>query len=151
MAKTELVERIDPALVRRLSALSPGAQRWLKTAVQTIRTMPAGGRDAEDDETPPQHLRREPQPLRPEPEPEKAPPPSLEDVITGKARLEEAEQYPELAEELEGLGEIIDMLRGLGESRRKRGRDILREEILHGGSDTAEDDVEPNEDDDFGF
>jgi hypothetical protein len=70
-------------------------------------------------------------------------------VITGKAKLEEAEQYPELAEELEGLGEIIDMLRGLGESRRKRGEQILREEILGG---KPADEEEPAEDeDDFGF
>jgi hypothetical protein len=147
MANGELVERVDPALVRRISELSPGAQRWLKTAVQTIRTMPTS---SEIEDQPPAHLRRrEPQRLRPAPEPEKPPPPSLEDVITGKAKLEEAEQYPELAEELEGLGEIIDMLRGLGESRRKRGEQILREEILGG---KPADEEEPAEDeDDFGF
>jgi hypothetical protein len=133
MARRELIERIDPSLVRRLSALSPATQRWLKTAVQTIRTMPAGREGYADDETPPQHLRKGTATKQPPTAPEKLRPPSLEDVITGKRKLEEAEQYPELAGELEGLGEIIDMLRGLGESRRKRGEEILREEILGGG------------------
>lgn len=139
--------------MRRVSELSPGAQRWLKTAVQTMRTMPVG-RDAEhDDETPPQHLRRATSARRRRPQPEvieTPPPPTLEDVITGKRKLEEAEQYPELAEELEGLGEIIDMLRGLGESRRKRGEQILREEILGEGPEPGLEDPE-EDDEDFSF
>ena len=148
MAKKELIERIDPSLVRRVSALTPGAQRWLKTAVQTIRTMPAGRDEYVDDETPPQHLRRA-QAKGKQPEPEKLAPPTLDDVITGKRKLDEAEQYPEIAGELEGLGDIIDMLRGLGESRRKRGEQILREEILRG--DPAAD-IEPDEDEEnFSF
>jgi hypothetical protein len=161
MAKRELVERIDESLIRRLSDLSPGAQRWLKTAVQTMRTMPVGSEQiAYDDETPPQHLRRNVaatklpkrmQPVEPIEKLETPAPPTLEDVITGKRKLEEAEQYPELSEELEGLGEIIDMLRGLGESRRKRGEQILREEILGGGSGIAEDDDVPDDEDDFRF
>jgi hypothetical protein len=31
---------------------------------------------------------------------------------------------------MEGMGDVIDMLRGLGEARRKRGEQILRDEIL---------------------
>ena len=150
MAERELAENIDPSLMRRVSELSPGAQRWLKTAVQTMRTMPAGREAPADYETPPEHLLRKPTSKRravqkQKQEPEKLPPPTLEDVITGKRKLEEAEQYPELAEELQGLGEVIDMLRGLGESRRNRGEQILREEILSGSSDDEEDE------DDFGF
>jgi hypothetical protein len=148
MAKNELVERVDPSLVRRVAALSPGAQRWLKTAVQTMRTMPAGRDSYVDDETPPQHLRRRAaKRAQLPPPPEKPAPPSLEDVITGKAKLDEAEQYPELAGELEGLGEIIDMLRGLGEARRKRGEQILREEILGGGPEPGEEDLDEDEED----
>jgi hypothetical protein len=153
MAKKDLLERIDESLMRRVSELSPGAQRWLKTAVQTIRTMPAGREAEQDDETPPQHLRRTTPARRRRQQPEAIdtpPPPTLEDVITGKRKLDEAEQYPELAEELEGLGEIIDMLRGLGESRRKRGEQILREEILGAGPEPGLDDPEEDEDD-FSF
>ena len=149
MAKKELIERIDPSLVRRVSELSPGAQRWLKTAVQTIRTMPAGRDEYVDDETPPQHLRRAPA-KRKQPKPEKLAPPTLDDVITGKRKLDEAEQYPEIAGELEGLGDIIDMLRGLGESRRKRGEQILREEILGGGPEPGIEDPDEDEED-FSF
>jgi hypothetical protein len=138
MLKKELVERIDPSLIFRLSALSPATQRWLKTAVQSIRTMPAGG-DRVDDVTPPEHLRRLPEGGKRKASEEPGPP-TLEDVITGKRKLEEAEQYPELAEELEGIGEVIDMLRGLGESRRKRGEQILRDEILRGEREEDEDD-----------
>ena len=96
---------------------------------------------------PPPNLRRRPTRL-PAPKPE-ASPAGLEDVITGKARLEDVDQYPELAGELEGLGEIIDMLRGLGESRRKRGEQILREEIL--GQPPKDDEPAEDDEDDFGF
>jgi hypothetical protein len=120
MTREEGAERIDPALAARVAGLSPGGQRWLKTAIQAIRTL------TEDEPG------REPapRPAQRRAAPEQVPPPGLEDVITGKAKLEDLESYPELAEELEGLGEIIDMLRGLGEARRKRGEEILREEIL---------------------
>jgi hypothetical protein len=147
MVREELVERIDPALMTRLATLSPGAQRWLKTAVQAIRTMPSKREDDSDVDVPPPSLRRRPTRL-PAPKPA-ASPPGLEDVITGKARLEDLDQYPELAGELEGMGEIIDMLRGLGEARRKRGEQILREEIL--GQPPSDDEPAEDDEDDFGF
>jgi hypothetical protein len=69
---------------------------------------------------------------------------SLEDVIEGRAKLDDQlDAYPELAEELEGLGEIIDLLRGVGESRRRRGEQILREEIL--GDKPEDESSEPEE------
>jgi hypothetical protein len=153
MARRELVEGIDPALMGRLATLSPGAQRWLKTAVQAIRTMPARGESDEVEAPrrshPPQ--RRRPPALsapRAHEEEEEPLPPNLEDVLTGKAKLEDIDQYPELSEELEGMGKIIDMLRGLGESRRKRGEQILREEIL---GQPAEDEEPAEDEDEFRF
>ena len=128
------MERVDPALMSRVAALSPGGQRWLKTAIHAIRTMPAA---TEDEERAPRAVKRR--------EPEQSPP-GLEDVITGKADLKDLDAYPDLAGELEGLGEIIDMLRGLGEARRKRGEQILREEILGQPRDEA-----PDDDEDFSF
>lgn len=144
MARGKIPENVDPALISRIAQLSPGSQRWLKTAIVTMRTMPARAEDAESPaeprvEVPPQ-LRKRP----------KAPakrPPDMEDIITGKVDIKELDKYPELAEQMEGMGEVIDMLRGLGESRRKRGEQILRDEIL--GTD---EDRQPTEDDeDFNF
>jgi hypothetical protein len=91
--------------------------------------MPASG-DREITEVPPEHLQRRAPKRRLAPPAVEPSTPGLEDVITGKARLEDLDQYPELESELEGLGEIIDMLRSAGEARRKRGDEILREEIL---------------------
>jgi hypothetical protein len=123
------MNEIDESLIVRLAALSPGTQRWLKTALQSIRTMP-GPQDRERDrELPPAAVE----------EPERAHPSPLEDVITGRAKLDEQlEAYPELSEELEGIGDVIDMLRDLGASRRRRGEEILREEILGDGPDEDE-------------
>jgi hypothetical protein len=133
------VNEIDESLIQRLASLSPGTQRWLKTALQSIGTMP-GPHEPDDGwsmplDLPapiPASLAADP-PMPPdmdgEPLREHASP--LEDVITGRANLDEQlESYPELADELEGIGDVIDMLRDLGESRRRRGEDILREEIL---------------------
>jgi hypothetical protein len=143
MADKEQVERIDASLMRRISELSPGAQRWLKTAVQTMRTMPPKSEQRPVEESPPPHLRRLPEGKKRRPKAPEAAPPTLDDVITGKRQLEEAEQYPEIAEELEGLGDLIDKLRSLGQSRRELGEQILRDEILRGS--------DAEEDDDFGF
>jgi hypothetical protein len=141
MARRRTLENVDPALLSRIAKLSPGGQRWLKTAIITMRTMPAGREDSElAVEVPPQ-LRKRPR------APEKKRPPDMEDIITGKVDVKALEEYPELAEQVEGMGEVIDMLRGLGESRRKRGEQILRDEILGQGEQR-----EPNEDDeDFAF
>lgn len=112
--------------------MSGGSQRWLKTALQTIAAndemLDISGEVTEEPprrETPPAEPRRKAA--------------DLEDVLSGKARLEDQlAEYPELAEEMEGLGDIIDLLREAGERRRKRGRDILREELL--GDDLEEED-----------
>ena len=56
---------------------------------------------------------------------------TLEDVVTGKADLREhLAAYPELSEELDGMADVIDLLREAGARRRRRGEQILREEIL---------------------
>jgi hypothetical protein len=127
-------ENIDPQVLRRVAATSRATQRWLKTALQTIRTMPPA-REPEPEPRPKPLRPRRPAPTR-EPEPEMLPP-DLDDLLTGRRSLkEQLEARPELAEELEGLAEIIEMLRGLGEERRRRGREILRDEIL--GTDEDE-------------
>lgn len=105
----------------RVAGLSRGSQRWLKTTLQAL---------ASDDRIPePEDV--EPRPkarAKTEPRPKPA---TLEDVITGKADLREhLEAYPELSEELEGMADVIDLLREAGARRRRRGEQILREEIL---------------------
>ncbi len=115
---------IDESLAVRVASLSRGSQRWLKTAIQAIRTSEtAPVRVTEDEE---EASLQKPQLLKPKPA-------TLEDVITGKADLrEQLESYPELSSELEGLGDVIDLLREAGERRRGRGEEILRE-LLEGG------------------
>jgi hypothetical protein len=138
MVKELSVNEIDEALIQRLAGLSRGTQRWLKTALQSITTMPG--------------------PQEPEPDLDWALPKAaeadqrrehqspLEDVISGKAKLDDQlEAFPELADELEGIGDVIDMLRDLGESRRRRGSDILREEILGDPPSDEDDDDERDE------
>ena len=162
MSPDRVIDQIDERLLSRLARLSPESQRWLKTALQVVRTMPSpSGNDLEDFEpepaAQPTPLPRwiqapvaeppddfaEPLPELHEDEPSD-PRSGLEDFITGRTRLDEQlEAYPELAGELEGLGDIIDMLRSMGKKRRKRGEKILREEIL-GQPSASEDD----EDDD---
>src|SRR5262245_61563531 len=111
---------IDESLVRRVSSLSHGEQRWLKLAIQAMKTTESV--PAEESEP----LSQEPQ------EPRQLKAANLEDVITGKANLrDQLEAYPELAGELEGLADVIDLLREAGERRRKKGEDILRE-LLEG-------------------
>ncbi len=131
----DTTQKIDPQVLRRVAGSSRATQRWLKTALQTIRTMPLAGGGA---------LKARPAPLRPVPEPEAEPQaPDLDDLLTGRRSLkEQMEARPELAEELEGLGEVIDMLRGLGRERRKKGEDIIRDDFLS----PADDEEEPDED-----
>ena len=110
---------VDESLFRRVSSLSRGEQRWLKLAIQAIRTTETGPAV-------------EPEPVDIPPEPRRLKAANLEDVITGKANLrDQLEAYPELAGELEGLADVIDMLRDAGERRRRKGEDILRE-LLEG-------------------
>lgn len=144
MAQRLTLENVDPALLSRIAELSPGGQRWLKTAIVTMRTMPAR---AEDEELPAEPRVEVPPQLRKRPKTSQERPPDMEDIITGKVDIKELDKYPELAEQLDGMGEVIDMLRGLGESRRRRGEQILRDEILGG-----QEDRQPTEDDeDFNF
>jgi hypothetical protein len=114
------ISRIDPDVLARVARSSRATQRWLKTAIYTIREMPPA---REEYEPPPSR------PLPPAPAPETRRVPDLDDLLTGRADLQEQlEAHPELADELEGLSDIIDMLRGLGEQRRKMGEDLLRGE-----------------------
>lgn len=119
---------LDPALAARLREMSVGGQRWLKTALLTITSNdqllvaePAVAKPRRQRQEPPLEFRKEPPPA----------PATLEDVVSGKANLRDhLEAFPELAEELDGLAEIIDLLRESGERKRKKGEEILREEIL---------------------
>lgn len=126
MAGGDRFSRIDEPVARRLAAMSPGSQRWLKTVLHTIATAELVEVEAEEE--------RSRAPARPAVvDQEEAPPraASLEDVITGEADLRDhLSSYPELAQELDGLADIIDMLREAGEQRRKRGEQVFRKEIL---------------------
>jgi hypothetical protein len=132
---------IDRQVLRRVAGSSRATQRWLKTALQTIRTMPPAGEAA------PQARRAQPEPEpepAPEPEPEPEPRlPDLDDLLTGRRSLkEQLEARPELADELEELADVIGMLRELGQERRKKGESILGEDFLS----PVDDDEEPDED-----
>ena len=149
MARERGIKDIDETLMVRLAELSPGVQRWLKTALQSIRTMPAPHEPDVDSEAQPERELPRPRPRRltsgpPQEIAEERRPANLEDVITGKADLrDQLDEYPELSGELEGLADIIDMLREVGKQRRKRGEQILREEILQ-----SDDEPAPEEDED---
>ena len=132
------IQKIDAQVLRRVAASSRATQRWLKTALQTIRTMPPAREGA---------LRARPEPPRlqadPDPAPEPQGAPDLDDLLTGRRSLkEQLEARPELAEELEGLADVIEMLRGLGRERRRKGEDVLRDDFLG----QADDEEEPNAD-----
>jgi len=125
MARDRRQTDLDEELLARLATLSAGGQRWLKTALQVIRTEEPPGEE-QDRERPSGYL----SPPKPRPD-RKQPAPDLDDVLTGKGDLrEQLDSYPELAEELEGLADVIELLREAGERRRKRGEQILREEML---------------------
>jgi len=142
MERERGIAGVDESLAIRVSKFSPGAQRWLKTALQTIVTSEL----LEEGEPEPRNERVVPAREPAAEAPEREPAASLEDVITGKADLRDhLESYPELQDELEGLADVIDLLREAGETRRKRGEQILREEIL--GDETAEEGEAEGEDD----
>ncbi len=145
MARVRRIEGIDESLIARVAALSPGTQRWLKTALHAITTTDVEGPQVESPRTAGGPA--------PQLEPPAKRPASLEDVITGKADLrQQLESYPELSEELDGLADIIDMLREAGDRRRKRGEQILREEILGQPPEKRKKKRGGSEDDeDFGF
>ncbi len=126
---------IDRQVLRRIAGSSRATQRWLKTALQTIRTMPPAGEAA---------LRVRPAPPEPAPDPEpERRAPDLDDLLTGRRSLkEQLEARPELADELEELADVIGMLRELGQERRKKGESILGDDFLS----PVDDDEEPDED-----
>ena len=125
MAEDGRKSGVDELLLARVASLSVGSQRWLKTAIQAIRSS-EGAQESRAEQA------RAPRPRRLEPPRVAKPPADLEDVITGKADLREhLEAYPELSKEFEGLADVIDLLRETGERRRRRGEEILRE-LLEG-------------------
>jgi len=122
---------IDDTLLQQVAALPPSGQRWLKTALQTIVTIDPSDEQAEREE------REAPAPPaeRPAPLAEKPAPPrpklTLDDVLSGKVDLrEQAEAFPDLADELQDIANIANLLRDAGRERRRLGEQILREEIL---------------------
>jgi hypothetical protein len=141
MERERSIANVDESLAVRVATFTRGGQRWLKTALQAIATSDLL-EDAEApavDETEP--AAREQAEIAEAPPAERAA--SLEDVITGKADLRDhLESYPELQDELEGLADVIDLLREAGETRRKRGEQILRDEIL---GEQGQEKVEPED------
>ena len=135
MERDRGLNKIDESLAVHVSTFPPGAQRWLRTVLQAISTTDAAGPEEEEEEA--QAVAQavaqayETEVATEAEQAIEAEPATLEEVITGQANLRDhLAAYPELAEELEGLADIIDMLREAGESRRRRGEQILREEIL---------------------
>ena len=123
MARVRRIENIDESLMARVAALSPGTQRWLKTAIHAITTT--------DVESPPAESRR--------PRAGPAPQTGATDKAAGQPGGRDHRKggpapatgiLPGLERGLDGLADIIDMLREAGDRRRKRGEQILREEIL---------------------
>ena len=123
---------LDKDLAERLGNIPLSGQRWLKMALVTIRDF---------DDAPAREVAPPPQPRRIAKPKKSRKPVDLEEVISGRAKLEDQlEQYPELQDELEGLGDVIDLLREAGQARRRKGEDVLRELGL------ASDDAETEED-----
>lgn len=124
MADDRRTSGVDQSLVARVASLSTGSQRWLKTAIQAIRS-------SEGVPEQPAARPREKRPADGTPRVVKRTA-DLEDVITGRADLREhLEAHPELSKEFEGIADVIDLLRETGQRRRRRGEDILRE-LLEG-------------------
>jgi hypothetical protein len=133
MADDEQMPGVDELLVARVASLPVGGQRWLKTAIQAIRSTEV---------SPPQTQEPIRVPRRASKRTAK-PAADLEDVITGRADLREhLEEHPELAKEFEGLADVIDLLRETGDRRRRRGEEILRE-LLEGEAPREEDEETP--------
>src|SRR2546423_1078896 len=105
-------DSFDDSLLVRVSEMSPGSQRWLKTALQAIVTT-----EPDEDQEPAPLQQQLDVPQTETPDSVQAPA-SLEDVINGQADLRDhLKSYPELAEELEGLADVIDLLREAGQWR----------------------------------
>jgi len=120
---------VDADLASRVGGLSRASQRWLKMALVALG-------DLDDEREEDESARGA---VSVQEEPGLRPAANLEDVITGKSTLEEQlEAYPELSDEMEGLADVIDLLREAGEARRRRGDQILREEILGEGEEKPE-------------
>jgi hypothetical protein len=124
---------LDSDLAERLGDIPLSGQRWLKMALVMIPDLA----DTPAKEVPPPP----PKPRRIEKPKKGRKPVDLEEVISGRAKLEDQlEEYPELQEELEGLGDVIDLLREAGKARRRKGEDVLRELGLgsDGGAEAEE-------------
>ncbi|HUF53575.1 MAG TPA: hypothetical protein VMR52_07360 [Dehalococcoidia bacterium] len=139
----QITRRIDKDVLARVAASSKATQRWLKTALHTIRTMPPA-REEQDVYVPPPSWppmgRRAPAPTY-EPPAEQRQPPDLDDMLTGRANLQEQlEAHPELAHELEGLSDIIDMLKDVGKKRREMGEDALKDKLRRAGDEDEDSD-----------
>lgn len=131
MERDRGLNKIDESLAVHVSTFPPGAQRWLRTVLQAISTTETAELEEEEETAQAPAPAYEAEVATEAEQAIEAEPATLEEVITGQANLRDhLAAYPELAEELEGLADIIDMLRDAGEARRRRGEQILREEIL---------------------
>lgn len=96
----------------------------MKTALQAIATIEPGELGEKEEARVPPATATRPR-LRPHPSP------GLDEVLSGDADLrEQAEAFPELAEEMQEVADIADLLREAGRERRRLGEEILQEEIL---------------------
>ena len=112
--------QIDEPLLLKVANLPRGGQRWLRTALHAIATI-----EPLEEEQREKKARPAAPPARPR---RPRPGPSLDDVLSGEADLkEQADAYPELADELRGISDIADLLREAGRQRRRLGEDILNE------------------------
>ncbi len=117
---------MDEPLLRQVAGLTGGSQRWLKAALQAIANLEAG-----EPEEP--RLRKREQPQEKAESPPAAKPAAslldltLDEVLSGESGLEQAEAYPELAQELREISEIAALLREMAAERRRLGEQILKE------------------------
>jgi hypothetical protein len=126
---------LDSDLAERLGDIPLSGQRWLKMALVMIPDLA----DTPAKEAPPPP----PKPRRIEKPKKVRKPVDLEEVISGRVKLEDQlQEYPELQDELEGLGDVIDLLREAGQARRRKGEDVLRELGLESADEEAEEELE---------
>jgi hypothetical protein len=122
---------VDPDLAARVAAIPASGQRWLKMALVSIGEFDGADGGVEAPRSPKRRPRLRAEEATPDVEdalPPRKAPADLEDVVSGRARLEDQlKNYPELADELDGLADIIDLLRDAGQARRRKGEEVLRE------------------------
>ena len=136
MSRTE--PKVDRELLGRVASLTRSEQRWLRTVLQSVLTMEAPSRRADDEERPHRAgLRPAEREHAQEPERQPAQRQDIDDLLGGEGVS--AEDYPELADELKGIGDIADLLRESGGERRRFGEEIMR---LFGGSEGSDEEEE---------